>query len=979
MSGFSNFTKDALGGLNNFENGMTSLANATEQSKAKSRLVNSQKYQIQESYTADLQQFLATLPMDTDQESYQSKATQFTQTWRSKVNEGAYDKKTLAWLNSDFLPSKKDSVTGLVSIAKDISTDVQTATYAKNFGTLIGSDRSLSYDEASIRYASYYEQVKLGEVSLEFGIATPEDYARSIVAAKTLQSIQNDTDQNIGNLDWSTEEAIEKALAQHEGVLTPDEKVQVTNNAYQYVEIADARRINQAKEESLRFDQALTQAVTNKVYCDPKEIDAYISKAPYRYSMEARSIKAKMNTYNDSISLNVQSKSFLTKGAITPVSVLQSFTDEGIAVNLMVSQLKGQAYKLSLNGYTAGEAYAAIESSDFWPGYDEALVKQAKLLAQAELASLLQSQLTEENRVAAADGVSNTVMAKQTSTQPVEQGPGQFIDMDQKNIPATQEDSNQENPATNQKESEPKEYQLPVPPLLNDAEFEAMQELQAENRNLGNVSKEIVKKANPIILETFVAQQLSQWGLKIVEAKGLGEALDTIDGIKDIAPITQGEGDYQPVEQGALPVNGTILGYAKTMMLQAISKQEAETKAAKHDATLSLLSTLRGDRYYAAHPEELKEKVNEFVTQGIITPEEGVKNSNVFGFVTAGTYPHVMSQVSALSKKWGSTEAERNRIEGQFGLWLATEYSENPGLYDDPAASESIQNRLVEFASDKYGKKQLKSLQDLTEKFEKQDGMNLLNGLKDGSTRGLLNKISSGELDIFINDTAQSNLALTQDGAVAFEWIQYDAGQLREFFTKQMGFADRYEDIPDNEGGNYLRYVVEANVAVARTKASVIRSFQDTFTKLNENPTDLKNVTAVWVGNTWAISDPEVKGLFWTPNLSAIKKPDQVDWSWGTMQVKPSGAYDPLSFSYKGSLEGFIVDSRSKQQISNLEESLANNQALLDKGTLFGMDKHKIEGFIARDSQSKTKLDKKFNEFYYQLFKARTAFGQGEY
>jgi hypothetical protein len=163
--------------------------------------------------------------------------------------------------------------------------------------------------------------------------------------------------------------------------------------------------------------------------------------------------------------------------------------------------------------------------------------------------------------------------------------------------------------------------------------------------------------------------------------------------------------------------------------------------------------------------------------------------------------------------------------------------------------------------------------------------MNLLKGLQDGSTRTLLNKLSSGELDIFINNTAQTNLAFTREGENAFEWIHYDTSQLRDFFVKQMGFADQYEDLPDNSGGNYLKFVVEANVAYAKTKAATIRSFEDTFAEYNQQAVDLEHVKAVWVGNTWAISDPEVKGLFWTPNLSAIKN-NQFDWSWGTWKKR---------------------------------------------------------------------------------------------
>lgn len=985
MSGFTNFTRDAIGGLNNFESGLNSLVNTTEQTKAKSRLVNSQKFQIQEAYKSDLQQFLSTLPMDTDQESYQSKAIQFTQTWRSKINEGAYDKQTLSWLNTDFLPSKKDSVAGMVNIAKDISTDVQTATYARNFSTLIGSDRSLSYDDAVSKYKTYYDQVKLGDVPMEFGIASPEDYARSIVAAKTLQAIQNDTDQNIGNLDWSTDKAIEKALSQHEGVLTSEEKVQVTNNAYQYVDVADSRRIQQAKEETLRFGKALSQAVTSKTYCDPKEIDTYIKNAPYRYSMEARAVKNQMNTYNDSITYNLQHKAYVGKGTLVSTDVLQSLTDESIAVDLMTEQLQGQALKMYQKGSTAGDVYAGIASADFWPGFDDALVKEAKLFAQANLASTLQKQLTEEKRVATADGVKVTAPQPATTnlfggtTEKDSPLPKQAVVATpiQAAEPPSKQDSTKRD--TTPSEHEVISAKIPVIPIFTDTEYQALEALRTENANLGNVSEETVKASNPVILDVFAAEQIAQWGMKIAETKGINEALSAIDEIKDLRSVLQEAGASETVVQGAIPLGSKALGYAKTKLIQGLSQQKAEEQAIKHKIALNQLDKMRSDRYFAQHPEELESLAAKFASEGVLTVEEASKNAKVHTFVNAGTYPAIMSQVKDLAKKWGSTTAERDRIEAQMDRWLANEYLENPDLYDDSGAAESIQKNLVDFADKNFGKKQLNGIMDLTKRFEDPDGVSLIRGLKDGSTRGLLNRIASGELDLYINNTAQENLGLNKDGSVAFEWTHYDAGQLRDFFTKQMGFADQYADLPDNPGGNYLKYIVETNVAYARTKATAINSFKDAFRGYNQNPADMSNVQAVWIGDTWAISDPEVKGLFWAPDLSSTDKPEFVRWSWGTMQSKANGMLDPSTYRDKGAISGFVPDLDSRKQASKLDETLENNNQRLQEDKVTGMERQKTQGFIARDTETKNKLDNQFGEFYYQVFKARTAFDQGAY
>ncbi len=967
MSGFTGFTQEVHSGLNNFESGFNSLANATEQAKSKQRLVDSQKFQLQEAYKSDLQEFLQTLPMDTDQDGYQAKAMAFTQSWRSKINEGNYDRQTLSWMNSEFLPSKKDSIVGAVNIAKDISTDVQTATYARNFATLKGSDRSLTYEQAVSEYSAYYEKLKLADVPMEFGIQAPQDYAKSIVAAKTLQAIQIETDKKIGDLDWSTDETISNALSEHSEMLTPEEKVQITNNAYQYVVQADARRSQQAKEESVRFSQALDRAIEGKTYCDPKEILTYIENSPYRYSLEARSIKNKMEAYNDAITATLQRKAYIAKGTVVDTSILSSMKDENLAVELMTEQLKGQAYKLYQNGYTATNAYKAIADSDFWPDYDEALVKQAKLLAQADLAANLQSQLTADKRVATADGIK--LPTKSSISEPVVDQP----------ISAGKEEAVVNKPEGQTGVETEIELPIPVPPLLNDTEFNALKELQSEFTNLGTVSKDTVAAANPIILNTFAAKQVSQWGLRLVEEQGLEDTLDSIDSIKDLGSVLQEGGEKSPVEQGVVPLDETAIGYAKTMLVQALAKQEAEAKTARHDAAINLLSNLRADRYFASHPEELKEKVNEYVSQGVISADEGSKNSNVYSFVTAGTYPTIMNQVKALSKDWGSTEVERSRIQAQIGMWLANEYTENPSLYDDPAAAESIQKRLVDFASERFGNQQLRSIKDLSGKFESQDGMNLLKGLQDGSTRTLLNKLSSGELDIFINNTAQTNLALTRDGRNAFEWIHYDNSQLRDFFAKQMGFADYYDDLPDNPGGNYLKYVVEANVAFARTKAAAIRSFEDTFTEYSQQSVNMEHVKTVWTGSTWAISDPEVKGLFWTPNLSTTRKPTWIDWSWGTMEEKENDLYDVSTYKHKGSLSGFIPDAESKMKRSVLDSEIANNNQRLKTGKESRIEQLKTRGFIARDTESKEKLDSQFDEFFRQVFQARTVFGQGAY
>ena len=967
MSGFTGFTQEVHSGLNNLESGFNSLANATEQAKSKQRLVDSQKFQLQEAYKSDLQEFLQTLPMDTDQDGYQAKAMAFTQSWRSKINEGNYDRQTLSWMNSEFLPSKKDSIVGAVNIAKDISTDVQTATYARNFATLKGSDRSLTYEQAVSEYSAYYEKLKLVDVPMEFGIQAPQDYAKSIVAAKTLQAIQIETDKKIGDLDWSTDETISNALSEHSEMLTPEEKVQITNNAYQYVVQADARRSQQAKEESVRFSQALDRAIEGKTYCDPKEILTYIENSPYRYSLEARSIKNKMEAYNDAITATLQRKAYIAKGTVVDTSILSSMKDENLAVELMTEQLKGQAYKLYQNGYTATNAYKAIADSDFWPDYDEALVKQAKLLAQADLAANLQSQLTADKRVATADGIK--LPTKSSISEPVVDQP----------ISAGKEEAVVNKPEGQTGIETEIEFPIPVPPLLNDTEFNALKELQSEFTNLGTVSKDTVAAANPIILNTFAAKQVSQWGLRLVEEQGLEDTLDSIDSIKDLGSVLQEGGEKSPVEQGVVPLDETAIGYAKTMLVQALAKQEAEAKTARHDAAINLLSNLRADRYFASHPEELKEKVNEYVSQGVISADEGSKNSNVYSFVTAGTYPTIMNQVKALSKDWGSTEVERSRIQAQIGMWLANEYTENPSLYDDPAAAESIQKRLVDFASERFGNQQLRSIKDLSGKFESQDGMNLLKGLQDGSTRTLLNKLSSGELDIFINNTAQTNLALTRDGRNAFEWIHYDNSQLRDFFAKQMGFADHYDDLPDNPGGNYLKYVVEANVAFARTKAAAIRSFEDTFTEYSQQSVNMEHVKTVWTGSTWAISDPEVKGLFWTPNLSTTRKPTWIDWSWGTMEEKENDLYDVSTYKHKGSLSGFIPDAESKMKRSVLDSEIANNNQRLKTGKESRIEQLKTRGFIARDTESKEKLDSQFDEFFRQVFQARTVFGQGAY
>lgn len=1059
MSGFTGFTKEAYSGLSNFESGFNSLARSVEQDKAGKRLVESQKFQLKEAYKADLQDFLQSLPLDTDQESYQTKAAEFTQSWRSRINEGNYDRQTLSWINSEFLPSRKAPMEGAVDIARDISKDVQTAAYARNFATLKGSDRSLSYEQAVSEYSAYHEKLGLSEVPLEFGIQSPDDFARSILAAKTLQAFQNEADRRIGDIDWDTGKAVSREIGRHSDLLTPDEKTGITNSAYQYAAQEDSRRTLRAREEAFRFNMALDEAIANRQYCDPEEIRAYIENIPYRYSLEARAVKNRMEAYNDAITSNLQRKAYLSKGTLTGTDILKSFKDESLAVEIMTEQLKGQAYKLYRTGYTAAQAYEAVGSSDFWPDFDDALVKQAKLFAQAQLASELQSQLTAEKRIAAADGVKKAsrtepskavtgtgspgngkevfpVAPAQKESRQIPDGlqafevhpsPSFALDAGQEEfdassdiamglsgsgyavgsdhvgltttdppstmasvVPSKDSDGPYDEgfqttdlpdpiaPSVGHKDAV-QPLDLPVLPLLNEQELVALQELQSEEATLGNLGKNTVKTANPVILDLFAAREVARWGLRIVEEKGLDEAFNAIGTIGGLGSVMEQGGESRETEHGLVELTDQALGYAATMLVQEVARQEEEAKAARRDAALARLAVLRTDRYYAAHPEELKEKVNEFVIQGLITSEEGSKNSSVFNFVTAGTYHAIMSQVKTLAKAWGNTEAERNRIESQLDLWLANEFTENPGLYDDTAAAESIQKRLVDFSAKEFGNKQLKTIKELTTKLESQDGRNLLKSLRDGSTRDLLNKMAAGDLDVFINNAAQTNLALTRNGENAFHWIHYDLGQLRDFFSKQLGFVDRYSDLPDNAGGTYLKYVVEANVAYARTKAAVIRSFADTFTRLNQQPADLQQVDAMWVGDTWAIGDPEVAGLFWTPDLSVSRKPGWVDWSWGTMRTKEDGKPDVYSFKRKGSLSGFIPDSDSRVKMSTLEESIANNSKRLQEGSLPRLEHLKTKGFTARDSEELERLGSRYDEFFRQVFHARTAFGQEGY
>ncbi|MPN21924.1 hypothetical protein SDC9_169306 [bioreactor metagenome] len=97
------------------------------------------------------------------------------------------------------------------------------------------------------------------------------------------------------------------------------------------------------------------------------------------------------------------------------------------------------------------------------------------------------------------------------------------------------------------------------------------------------------------------------------------------------------------------------------------------------------------------------------------------------------------------------------------------------------------------------------------------------------------------------------------------------------------------------------------------------------------------------------------------------------------MEEKENDLYDVSTYKHKGSLSGFIPDAESKMKRSVLDSEIANNNQRLKTGNESRIEQLKTRGFIARDTESKEKLDSQFDEFFRQVFQARTVFGQGAY
>ena len=887
MKGLTQFSQDISNGLSNVEQGMNSLVNATKQEQARTRLVDSQKFQIRESYKADLQSFLQSLPQDMDSSSYQRQADDFTASWRSKVNESQYDQRTVGWVNSEFLPSTQESLKNRVGIAKNISMNVQTATLAGNYAKILGSDRNLPFEEATSRYESYYEETKLADLDKSLGIVDPELFSRSIMGAKALQSFQNMADKTIGSDGWDTEKAVSEVLSPFDGKLSSDEKAQVSNSAYQYAKQAGDRKNQQAKERTVVYSKGLTESIENSSYMDTSSLEAFIANTPYDYSLPARQVLAQAKEHNDKVTYALFKDYYSQKGSFVSTETLESLNNPDYAVQLMADELEDKADYAIQTGSSVSKALTQIDATDSWEEFDSSLVETAKVLAKSNLSENSTDQETRKSE---------------------------------------------------------------------------------EGKGISSI------------------QSLSEWGLSLLGSDGLEETLGAMDSVLDYDKATENLSQTEDANQISVEkrlnnddkhvfvpdgsIDKDTVTIAKNAVIQAKIAQDEQTKKIKHLSTLAHIDSLRMDRDFVINPDALKDIVYSYVKEGSITPEEAKKLSSPYDFVSSGTYSTVSATLNELVKKWGSNNAEKARIKTQLSSWLQNEYLENKGLYDDSSAAESLSLSMTQFATKSFGEKAVKGMMKVAKQLGT-DSDTLLGGLRNKTTRGVLNAIANGDLDNFINNTAQTNLGYTKDGKASFEWTHYSDDDLRDYFSKQLGFSDKYEDLAENEGGNFLKYIVETNVAYAKSEAAVITAFSTAMTKFGQKPSSLEGCRSIWIGSTWAISDPEVKGLYWAPDLSNGEKPENVEWSWYSMEEGKNGMPDPRTLRPLGSISGYVPNDNDKSKRSKNKERLANAKLQEGKAPATSVEHYKNLGRVINAEKIEQSYADEETGFFEQIFKAR--------
>ena len=155
----------------------------------------SDKYNLEAAYKKRLKTAMQSLPSSIDVKSYDQRMKDLNATFVSDARaSGIYDERSLAWLESEFLPQQNAETEKAIAGVKNFVLYNWLASRASMQADVYAADNSKSVDEATAAYAEYYSQVGLGNIpngGTDYGIFTPDEFREAIRGTKALQAFQN--------------------------------------------------------------------------------------------------------------------------------------------------------------------------------------------------------------------------------------------------------------------------------------------------------------------------------------------------------------------------------------------------------------------------------------------------------------------------------------------------------------------------------------------------------------------------------------------------------------------------------------------------------------------------------------------------------------------------------------------------------------------------------------------------------------------
>lgn len=165
-------------------------------------LVTKKKYGIQN----QSKDFLDRLSLSNEFGNYDDSRQQFMDGLRAEIesdttlNQGAKDT-----LLNEVLPGLDEELSFKVGYLRDHGQWTQVKVDADQWADVLGSDPTLSKEDAVSQYRYYFETQELAGVPSGYGIKSPEDFERTIEAPKALQAVQNQYKEHGRDPEWDFE------------------------------------------------------------------------------------------------------------------------------------------------------------------------------------------------------------------------------------------------------------------------------------------------------------------------------------------------------------------------------------------------------------------------------------------------------------------------------------------------------------------------------------------------------------------------------------------------------------------------------------------------------------------------------------------------------------------------------------------------------------------------------------------------------